>query len=131
MRESWMVCALVLLGAPACMPEIRRTRIEFEPSAPGPQPVACLTADTRVEPQVGFGATLRSGSCWRRVGVTASGEVYRPVDAVFMLNSANAHEAYLVLSGRDLVGFYLPGENAFAPAKQSVPLPLIEKGDAS
>lgn len=131
MNSLWKICALALLGSAACMPEIVRSKIAFEPSAPGPQRVVCLAADARVEPTVGFGETLGSGSCWRRVGVTAHGDVFRPVGGVFMLNSANAHEAYLVLSDQTLVGFYLPGERAFAPAKKSVALALVEKGDAS
>jgi hypothetical protein len=35
---------------------------------------------------------------------------------VFMVEGAHVHEAYLVLDGDQVVGYYLPVERAFAPA---------------
>jgi hypothetical protein len=50
------------------------------------------------------------------VGRTSEGDVYKPVGRVFTVEGAHIHEAYLVLVGNRLVGFYLPVERAFAPA---------------
>jgi hypothetical protein len=41
---------------------------------------------------------------------------------VFTLEGANIHEAWLVIRGAALVGFYLPAERAFSPLTSPVPL---------
>jgi hypothetical protein len=55
------------------------------------------------------------GTRWDLVGEVAHGKVYKSKDSVFFLQGANSHEAYLVISGVKLVGFYLPGEKAWSP----------------
>ena len=55
-------------------------------------------------------------------GAIAQGTVYRAAQGVFTLEGANIHEAYLVLRGQELVGFYLPVEQAFSPLKDPVML---------
>ena len=48
------------------------------------------------------------------------------MDGPFTVEGANVHEAYLVLSGNVLVGFFLPVEGAFVDAKPTVVLKLTE-----
>lgn len=67
---------------------------------------------------------VRAGSLWRLVGRIEQGAVYRPVDTVFMLESAHVHEAYLVIDGSTLVGAYLPVERAFVKVKPVTSLPV-------
>lgn len=54
-------------------------------------------------------------SIWRLSGTVPQGEVYRPEKIAFTIEGRQVHEAYLVLSGNLLVGFYLPGELNFSP----------------
>ncbi|OZI43547.1 hypothetical protein CEK29_10355 [Bordetella genomosp. 5] len=68
--------------------------------------------------------TIASGSQWRRVGAIVQGDVYRPLDRGFTLQGARQVEAWLVIARARLVGFYLPGEQAFAPLKTPVALPV-------
>jgi hypothetical protein len=51
------------------------------------------------------------------VGRSAEGEIFRPADGVFTVEGTQVHEAYLVLDGNRLVGFYLPVERAFSPSR--------------
>ncbi len=114
--------ALTLGLALACMPEIVRTKVDFTPAAE--QPTVVVAAPVRVASTKGFQETVPAGSTWRRVGSVPQGDVYKPVGTVFMLTSANAHEAYLVVADGRVTGFYLPGEGAFAPAAEATALPL-------
>src|SRR5262249_48913216 len=64
----------------------------------------------------GYKRIIARGSVWTRVGRIAEGEVYKPAGGVFTVEGAQVHEAYLVMEGDRVVGFYLPVERAFSPA---------------
>lgn len=70
----------------------------------------------------GFPTTLRAGVRWRHVGSTEAGQVYATSDQVVKVEASNIYEAYIVLSNRSLVGFYLPVEKTLCPL--SLPIPL-------
>jgi hypothetical protein len=50
--------------------------------------------------------------------------VYRPIGIAFAIEGKQVHEAYLVVSGSTLRGFYLPGESAYSPLAAEIQLPL-------
>ena len=79
-----------------------------------------ITLDTR------YSRTILAGTRWRKVGRVAQGDVYRPVDGVFSIEGRQVHEAYLVISGSSLRGFYLPGEANYSPL---VPPLTLNLGD--
>jgi hypothetical protein len=56
------------------------------------------------------------------VGSIAQGQVFRSVDSVLTIEGRQVHEAYLVISGGALLGFYLPGESNYAALEAPVPL---------
>lgn len=62
----------------------------------------------------GYQRSLLTGSRWEHVGSVPQGDVYRPVGTVFTIEGANMHEAYLVIRGDSVVGFYLPGEKSYS-----------------
>jgi hypothetical protein len=72
----------------------------------------------------GYDRTLPAASHWRRVGRLPQGEVYRPIGIAFAIEGKQVHEAYLVVSGSTLRGFYLPGESAYSPLAAEIQLPL-------
>ncbi|MFX8297360.1 hypothetical protein ABTL30_20295, partial [Acinetobacter baumannii] len=57
-----------------------------------------------------------------RVGTVPQGVVYRPVGTIFTIEGRQVHEAYLVIADQRLVGFYLPGEQAYSPLSTAVPI---------
>jgi hypothetical protein len=116
------VClAAVLLG---CAAELARRPASYAPlAADAEASLLRVPRAVAVTPSTGYTKTIRAGSTWRRVGATREGDVYRPVGEVFAVEGANMHEAYLVVASGRVVGFYLPGERAFAPLPESVPLP--------
>jgi hypothetical protein len=100
-----------------------RSPVGFEPSGTATQGSVRLARTVAVTPITGYTKSVKAGSMWQRVGVVPQGVVYRPVGDVFAIEGANMHEAYLVVAEGDLVGFYLPGEAAFSPLPERVPLP--------
>lgn len=120
-----MLQLLVLVGIAACASEVERSNVRFSSYPEDPQrTVLRLTKAITLTPSTGYSETVKAGSTWERTGAIPQGEVYRPVGTVFSVEGANRHEAYLVISADRIVGFYLPGEEAFAPLPQPVPLPV-------
>jgi hypothetical protein len=67
---------------------------------------------------------LKAGSTWQLVGSIQEGEVYKPLDQVLTVECSNIYEAYLVLTDRTLIGFYLPVEKGFVAIKKPLQLPV-------
>jgi hypothetical protein len=110
-----MVLGLTL-GLAACAPEVTRRPEALTPMTGSPASSIEILKEARVDVGPGYRRTIWEGSVWTRVGRVSQGEVYRPVTHVFTVEGAHVHEAYLVLDGDRVVGFYLPVERAFSPA---------------
>lgn len=78
-----------------------------------------LAATVPLRLATGYERTLKQGSQWTRVGQVPEGEVLRPFQHVLTVEGSHIHEAWLVVRGGLLVGFYLPAERAFS-AQQPV-----------
>jgi hypothetical protein len=74
-----------------------------------------LTEDIDVAVGTGFLTKLKAGTKWNLVGKLEYGDVYRTNDQIVTVEGSNIYEAYIVVSGKQLVGFYLPAEEAFSP----------------
>jgi len=81
-----------------------------------------LKAPAEVRLETGYTRTLAAGSNWQRAGTLSQGAVYRPVGTIFTIEGRQVHEAYLVIADQRLVGFYLPGEQAYSPLSKAVPI---------
>ena len=108
-------CAAPVPVAPATLARLDR-----------PQPDLVLPARVRVDLPTGRARALPQGSTWRAVGRVPQGVVYQPVDTVFTIVGRNVHEAYLVVQGTALQGFYLPGESNYSPLAAPLSLPLAQ-----
>ena len=113
---------LMLALACACASEVvrePRTLTAVSPGTERPQIEIAQDAEVSVSanpPISGYTRKLLRGSRWQLVGTVPEGKVYRRADGIFTVEGAQIHEAYLVLDGDQLVGFYLPVEKAYAPA---------------
>jgi hypothetical protein len=118
-KHLFIACLLCLSACAA----VRYTPAPLTPLAPATQAAErTLAQQAAFRLDTGYERMLKAGSVWRQAGAIAQGEVYRPVGAVFTLEGANIHEAWLVIRGDALVGFYLPAERAFSPLASPVPL---------
>jgi hypothetical protein len=111
---SVLVSALALV---ACAAEVERRPAQLTPVTEQPGSTIEILEDTSIlVGPAGYQRVIGRGSVWTRIGRSVEGDVYKPVNRVFTVEGAQIHEAYLVLDGDRVVGFYLPVERAFSPA---------------
>ena len=79
-----------------------------------------VVEDAQIVLASGYGRTLPAGSLWELRGNVPQGAVYRRSNGVFTIEGAHVHEAYIVVSNDQLVGFYLPVERAYSPGATAV-----------
>ena len=72
----------------------------------------------------GFSTLLKTGTRWTQVGRIAQGDVFRTKDQIVQVEASNVYEAYVVLNGNNIVGFYLPVERTFTAASPPVVIEL-------
>jgi hypothetical protein len=127
MKSSCLPVATALLACllAGCAAEIKRSPTPFT-AAPAAQAQERVVMRQRVvlRPEIGYGRILEERSAWKLVGSVPAGKVYRADGFTLTIRSANTHEAYLVINNGQLVGFYLPGEQAFSSINPPVQLPL-------
>ena len=125
MRRVLAVVFLLCLTACAQMVTTEPARLEPVGAVEAPTVITVRDRlDIRLDTR--YSRTILAGTRWRKVGRLAQGDVYRPVDGVFSIEGRQLHEAYLVISGSSLRGFYLPGEANYSPL---VPPLSINLGD--
>ncbi|OZI19557.1 hypothetical protein CAL26_18270 [Bordetella genomosp. 9] len=118
---------LVLLALAGCAANVLSSPASLSPApelSSSPVLVAREEADITLPTQ--YTRRIPMHSRWRLVGHLPEGDVYRPVDTVFTIEGRQVHEAYLVVSGGNLVGFYLPGEKRYSALNSRIPLNLGE-----
>jgi hypothetical protein len=124
-RSTFLLVACCLWLA-ACAPMVPSSPalLENSPAAASAPAQIVLERDVDLRLSTGYSRTLPAASVWRRVGRLPQGDVYRPIGIAFALEGRQVHEAYLVVSGSILRGFYLPAESAYSPLVSEIPLPL-------
>ncbi|MBI1965647.1 MAG: hypothetical protein HYS46_05305 [Betaproteobacteria bacterium] len=118
LRIALIACLLLA----ACVAEVRRVP-SADPVFSGNPRFIRIARDLSVELHTGYHRTLKQDSSWTYIGSIAQGEVFRSSGDALTVEGAHVHEAYLVVSGGRLVGFYLPVEKAFAPLATQPVLP--------
>src|SRR4030095_1515346 len=114
--------AAVLLVAPlsllvvACAPEVVRRPAQLTPVTGQSESAIEVLQGAYISVGPGYQRVIPRGSVWTSVGRTAQGEVFKPVGRVFTVEGTHIYEAYIVLDGDRVVGFYLPVERAFSLA---------------
>jgi len=68
----------------------------------------------------GYNRKLKENSEWKKVGATEFGDVYKSLNQCLTLECSNVFEAYLVLNGNDITGFYLPVEDGYVALKNPI-----------
>ncbi len=99
-----MSCAAEVVQQPAMLKPIDPTVSAYQ---------RFVLQDALVTFHGGYERTLRKDTMWKPVGSVSQGKVYAPVGGVFSVEGAHVHEAYLVVSRGNLVGFYLPVERSY------------------
>jgi hypothetical protein len=107
----------------ACAAAVPAQPVRFDGVVPAQVPAEfVLRTSATVKLSTGYSRELPAGGRWRAVGSLPQGTVYSPVGTVFSIEGRHVHEAYLVVRGSVLNGFYLPAESNFSPLE--IPLQL-------
>lgn len=113
-QMGWMLALAAAFILEGCASEVLRSSVVFRPAEAATRRTIEMGSLVTVM-QATYQRSILTGSRWEHAGSVPQGEVYRPVGTVFTIEGANTHEAYLVVRDSQLVGFYLPGERAYAP----------------
>lgn len=115
-RPAAFVLLLILAGCAA--PQV----LLDNPLSPvaGPAAEFVLAAPSTLKATNARATVLRTGTRWFQVGTIPQGDVFRSRDQVTIVNSFDVDEAYIVISGDQVVGYYLPVRGSFVPAIKSV-----------
>lgn len=105
---------LLVAGCPFDVYKIDSTPVSLE--APS-ELVSDFELTKTVVLNIGYGyeRTLTAGSRWTPVGSVPYGDVFKTEDQILTVEASNVYEAFIVISGTELVGFYLPVEDAYYP----------------
>jgi len=118
---------LALLQLIACSHEVKRipSRLRLMPSSKEESVKSIyLTESVTVNLSTGYKSILKLNTRWDLFGKIAEGDIYKPHDQVLTVEGAHVHEAYIVISNAQLIGFYLPVEKAFSPISPKLPLSI-------
>ncbi|MBC5785180.1 hypothetical protein H8N03_19695 [Ramlibacter sp. USB13] len=116
-----VLAALALVAG--CAAEVKVVPAQLAPLA-RPAPDVVVASDLPVRLSTGYTRTVPQKTRWRAVGTLAQGTVYQPLDTVFAIEGRHVHEAWLVLRGADLQGFWLPAENHYSGLERAIPMTL-------
>ena len=120
----------VLLAAvvvTACASEVKRQSVELTVSMPEFGQRYELRKDVSFLLDSGYSRTIPAGTEFAAAGRLPQGLVLRTTQTVLTVEGAHVHEAYAVLGGDQLVGFYLPVEKAYSALPVATPFPLVER----
>lgn len=124
-RASFMgvVCAGFLILAGCAFDLVRLKQSPVSQTAVSADKASWrLTADTSLGPARGNKINLKGGTEWQYVFTIEQGDVYRTKDQIVSVTASNKYEAYIVVSGKSVVGLYLPVEKAFSPLRRPTPI---------
>lgn len=117
--------AVVVLGAALTMGFTTKVQLAPVPAAAAAHEIRLHTA-APFRMAMGADRVLPAGSRWRAAGLLAQGTVYRPLNHVLLVDGWPVDEAWPVIDGGKLQGFFLPSETRFAPLRRTLPLPLAQ-----
>ena len=129
------ICYPILFSAMTAGCAFDVVKIERQP--------ATLRTDVRVEDgftlrtpatidlSTGYSRTLKAPSIWRTVGSLPQGHVLTTDGQTLTVEGSNIYEAYIVVSGRRLMGFYLPANRNYSPLQTPIELDFLTTGGRS
>lgn len=127
MMRTYVILTAIILAVSGCAFDL--ANISFVPAqlnhtGEGPKRFE-LADDVDISgAPCGYGRLLKKGTNWHVVGSLEQGDVYRTSDQVLTVECSNIHEAYIVVSGRMLTGFYLPVEKGFVLISNRLESPI-------
>jgi hypothetical protein len=114
---------LCLIGCAFDLVSVKQVPTKLDTGQPPKNPFV-LGKEASADLGTSFNTILKQNTKWQFVGVIPEGDVYKTRDQVLTVEASNIHEAYIVVSSGNLVGFYLPVEKTFAPISGKMELAI-------
>lgn len=127
MGRMAIVASIIGFLCSACafdLAHVTYTAATFQPMQNSTRTIVLSDEVPLTDTPCSYSRTLRKTTRWDQVGTIAEGDVFRSKDQVLTLECSNVHEAYLVISGDKLTGFFLPVERGFVPHAPPIALPI-------
>lgn len=119
-----VICAVLTFGCAFNLMDVKYQSAHIESIGDEVKPFI-LSADTPIHgAPCGYSRSLHKGTKWEAIGRVVEGIVYRSRNQTLTIECSNIFEAYLVVAGDYLVGFYLPVEKAFSPLSEKIKLDM-------
>lgn len=120
-----IVCLLAILLTMCAFDivHVKQIPVNIESSSSVNSPFQ-LEKEENISLGTGYSRTLKKGTKWQYVGTVQYGDVFRTSDQILTVEASNIHEAYIVVSAKKLVGFYLPVEHTYSPLSDPVSLTI-------
>ena len=133
MKQMIQATGIVLLSVAlsGCATDV--SHVDQKPAAISPANdghAFLLLKAVKVHLDTGYTSILRANTSWRQIGSLNSDEVYSTQDqvvtvwAVPTFKGGRSYEAYIVVSGGSLVGFYLPVQKTFISISPPIQMQL-------
>jgi len=85
-----------------------------------------LVKNVNIQLDGGYSRILKQGTKWNCIGRTVQGDVYKTKDQILTIEASNVFEAYIVVSSKKLIGFYLPVEHTFSVLDNPIDIVIEE-----
>lgn len=116
---GWWLCSLTLLLTCCAFDIVHVKQVPTNLDTAQSKKSSCvLEKEANVSLETGYSRTLKQGTRWDYVGCLPQGDVFKTKDQILTVEASHIHEAYIVISSRKLVGFYLPVEKTFSPLSE-------------
>jgi hypothetical protein len=122
----WVICLALAYLCSSCSTDllaVKQNSVSIDTTG-ACKPSWVLTEPVTVKVDAWRKTPLKKDTKWVYVGQLTEGDVYKTSDQVVSIEGFDTFEAYLVLSGDELVSFYLPVEKTIVKLKHSVPLKM-------
>jgi len=84
-----------------------------------------LEDEVNVDLETGYKRKLNKGTEWHYVSTISQGDIFKTNDQVLTVEGSNIFEAFIVVSEKKLIGFFLPVEETYSPLSSAKSLPMV------
>ncbi len=102
---------------------IDQVPVQYE-NASAKEPSFELKDEVNIYLGTGYSRKLTKGTKWHYVNTISHGDIFKTTDQILTIEGSNIFEAFIVISEKQLVGFYLPVEETYSPLSNPKPLPM-------
>lgn len=111
--------AFIFIGCAFDVIKIKKIPVQPDTSFP-PKEMIVVEENLIIELSTGYKRTIEKGTKWKYVSQISYGDVFKTKDQILTIEGSNIYEAFIVVSEKQLVGFYLPVEQAFSPLSKPI-----------